>query len=402
MNKGVWKGQNLISKPKVLLLGESHYDEENYGETVSFPTYSVVNHYFEKREKWSPFFDKIAASFGYSIENARDFYEKVYFGNYIDVVCGVGDDNAENYIEQNRIKYNTDLFNFINSEGIDIVVCFSKLVYNNLPSLSNSTNQEHNQQVCIGQIGSRGNYVEYCNYLPNITHPNCQTTLNKALKVYGIRHPSSKGGFSVEQVYSFLQSQQDLAPLCINAETSEPVETVEVVEVLPRQEQAPIPVVRYEEVNTKSQEVTHQNNGQSYLITPEVDSQFTLRILAPMAVTLILFCMGLFTQQYLIFLFDLIPLVFSIRGINANKNRCPNCRGWNPWLISNQRLVKEDRVRVRRPLGSMYIHSGGRTTYGIRQTFVSAEEKTYENQLKCRFCGFETKSYVTNIDDKIR
>ena len=36
MNYGVWQGNSLLSFPRVLILGESHYDEENYGEAYLF------------------------------------------------------------------------------------------------------------------------------------------------------------------------------------------------------------------------------------------------------------------------------------------------------------------------------------------------------------------------------
>ena len=49
MNKGVWEGNNLIINPKILILGESHYEDENYGKEVSFSTSSVLNYYFDHR-----------------------------------------------------------------------------------------------------------------------------------------------------------------------------------------------------------------------------------------------------------------------------------------------------------------------------------------------------------------
>ena len=393
MNKGVWEGNNLIINPKILILGESHYEDENYGKEVSFSTSSVLNYYFDHRERWSQFFDKIAASFGYSQDKSREFFEHVYFGNYVDVLCGIGNDAAEKYINKNRIRYNSELFDYINLKEIDIIICFSKLVYNNLPSLSNLTKEEHEEQVVVGKIGRNNNYVSICNYIPNISHPNCQTVLKKQLTVYGLRHPSNQGGFAANQIYEFFKTQS-----CLNKLIYEKSSTDSFIEVISAQDVDVISST-HNDINSR---YLNENRGNSYPITPEVDSQFILRVITPMACTLIVFLFAIVTQQYIVILFDLIPFILTITGFKAAKNRCPNCHAWNPWIISRQKLLKEDKVRVRRPLGAVYFHSSGRATYGLRQTFVSADEKTYENELKCKYCGYETKSYFTNIDDKIR
>ena len=57
MNKGPWIGSKIPSNHKVLILGESHYDDAEIGQPISFTTASVVEHYFVKREIWAPFFD---------------------------------------------------------------------------------------------------------------------------------------------------------------------------------------------------------------------------------------------------------------------------------------------------------------------------------------------------------
>lgn len=214
MNSEPWKGNNVPTYPRVLILGESHYDDDNFGEKVSFPTSGVVKSYFESRHKWSRFFDKMAASFGYDRDNARQFYEKVFFGNYVDVVCGIKDCNAKYYAKLNRDTYNSEWFEFINQNQIDVVVCFSKLVYNHFPGLNNSSQYEDIGRETVGDIGGKANNVEFCTYAPGIEHRHCEVKLIKPLKLYGIRHPSASGGYDTEQIYRFVSKQEDLGQLC--------------------------------------------------------------------------------------------------------------------------------------------------------------------------------------------
>ncbi len=214
MNQNPWIGICLNKNIKALVLGESHYDEENsLGAEVTFATSGVVEYYFKKRERWAQFFDKMAASFGYSVTEARAFYDQVYFGNYVDVVCGVGNNNcAKHYIDLNRKKYNTDLFKFVNEKGIDVIVCFSKRVYDRLPKLGSK--DEFCSSESIGKIGGKNNNLGVTLYLPDVEHGFCDVKLQKNLKVYGIRHPSARGGYNSEQVYQYMKKQEDVSSLC--------------------------------------------------------------------------------------------------------------------------------------------------------------------------------------------
>lgn len=216
MNSDPWRGNNIPTYPRVLILGESHYDDDNFGEKVSFPTSGVVKRYFESRRKWSQFFDKMAASFGYDRDNARQFYEKVFFGNYIDVVCGIGDSNAKHYADLNRDTYNSEWFDFINRNQIDVVVCFSKLVYNHFPSLNDSGKNEEIGKEYVGDIGGKANYVEYCTYVPDKEHNHSSVKLKKPLKLYGIRHPSARCGYDPDQIYDYISTQEDLRQICFD------------------------------------------------------------------------------------------------------------------------------------------------------------------------------------------
>ena len=214
MNQKPWIGNNLNKKLQVLILGESHYDEENsFGAEVTFATSGVVEYYFKKRERWAQFFDKMAASFGYSVTNARVFYDQVYFGNYVDVVCGVGNNNcAKHFINLNRKKYNTDLFKYVNDKGIHVIICFSKQVYHSLPKLGSK--DEFCSSESIGKIGGKNNILGVTFYLPDVEHGFCDVKLQKGLKVYGVRHPSAKGGYNSEQVYQYMKKQEDVRALC--------------------------------------------------------------------------------------------------------------------------------------------------------------------------------------------
>lgn len=214
MIRGPWIGNNLNKHVKVLILGESHYDEaSNYGDKVSFSTAGVVDYYFKERKRWAAFFDKMAASFGYDRENARSFYEQVYFANYVDVVCGIQNNNcASYYINKNRRQYNNELFEFINKNDIDVVVCFSKRVYDNLPSLGAETEKCYSEP--IGKLGNRINKLGSCFYCHDVEHGFCDVKLKSDLKVYGIRHPSTRGGYSVDDVYKFMREQDDVKHIC--------------------------------------------------------------------------------------------------------------------------------------------------------------------------------------------
>ena len=220
MNKGPWEGCRIDLDRKVLILGESHYDDKDFGQPVSYMTSGVVEYYLEQhehRERWEPFFDKIAKSFGYDRNHARDFYDQVCYGNYIDVLCGKRDGTAKRVLanEEYRTECNNGLFTYLNDNGIGTVVCFSELVYRKLPSLSSSS--EMQEWVNLGRISPAGrthNWAEHCNYVPGIAHEHCDVLLQQPLKVYRFRHPSCLGGYNPEQVFSYIQKQPVLCDIC--------------------------------------------------------------------------------------------------------------------------------------------------------------------------------------------
>ena len=224
MSPGEWIGSNISSYNRILLLGESHYEDKNgarAGEQVDFPTSCVVEKYLSHvrgempGERWDRFFTRMAESFGYTKESAEEFYSKVFFGNYVPVFCGIGENNtAKAFMSANRTEYNNQLFEFLNENEIDTLVCFSKDAYWNLPSLSEGEKGFAHNYV-VGKIGRGRNIVNYCLYLPEIDHPNCDIRLQRKVRVYGIRHPSGGGGYNSQQVYQNLSLVEDgLWELC--------------------------------------------------------------------------------------------------------------------------------------------------------------------------------------------
>lgn len=218
MHKGVFVGICAEQqKKRILILGESHHinkqDKENSeaGKEATYPTCRVVAEYFEDTEKKNKnlrFFEKIAKSFGISVpldEEADAFWNKVYFGNYIPVLCGVGDDTAEKTIKHNgnRKAYNDAVFRFVNDHEIDIIFCFGRRTYNAFPSWYDK--KENKGKVLTGiSVGGKSDYISHCVYLHGVDHDNTTVVLNKELSVFCLRHPSARGGFNVDNYAPFL------------------------------------------------------------------------------------------------------------------------------------------------------------------------------------------------------
>ena len=73
-------------------------EEERFEKAQEYSTTKVVNDYLtnyntcsgKERDQCYRFFDNIVNAFGINTETNREkFWEKVYFGNYIDELCGV-------------------------------------------------------------------------------------------------------------------------------------------------------------------------------------------------------------------------------------------------------------------------------------------------------------------------
>lgn len=208
MHHGIFEGKNAKERTKrILILGESHHvnkrDENNMevGIPATYTTSSVVEEYINgSKARTKKFFRKIGKAFDCEMESERDrraFWDEVWFANYIDVLCGIKDGAAKRVLAktENRKKHNDELFRFVNENKIDVVVCFGRLVFDNLPSF----NKKHIREEDRGRIkegimaGSKNDYVQKCVYLPDITHNNTSVILNKPLNVYSLRHPSAPG-----------------------------------------------------------------------------------------------------------------------------------------------------------------------------------------------------------------
>lgn len=193
---------------RTLILGESHHtsDGENSkpGAPATYATSDVVKRYLENyesatgRDQAYRFFDNIVAAFGFDPNIDREtFWKTVYFGNYIDVLCGVRDSAATKVLAKpgKREELNEQLFSFVEQHQIDVIFCFSRKVYNKLPPLEDGdttipadTRDSHRLEVCTYRAGER----KYGT-----------VALSKGLTVYGLKHPSQ--GFSYHRYASQLK-----------------------------------------------------------------------------------------------------------------------------------------------------------------------------------------------------
>lgn len=227
MHPGVFECKTAgDQKVKVLILGESHHwsnedwilaereteaqaAEKRKVKAANYRTKTVVENYllnYEKntdRDKAYCFFDKIVKAFGFNPETHREyFWNNVWFGNYIEELCGVGDSQATNLLseEANRIRYNDDLFDFVADKEIDIIFCFSRRVYNKLPSYATGEKEEI---INVGDFlrakdgKTKKDYISYCKYLPG-SHGHISKPLKRTVEVYGMLHPSGQYGFAPE------------------------------------------------------------------------------------------------------------------------------------------------------------------------------------------------------------
>lgn len=209
MHKGVFIGKNAENQQKrILILAESHHnqnDSDDVGKEASYTTDSVLrnNYYVHSHTKdlLYDMFDKIVRSFGYDPDRPdvrENFWEKVYFGNYIPVVCGVKTAAAENLLKDkaNCTNYNNRLFDFVNENDIDVIFCFSRRVYSHLPKLSAKgqiRSLEDLGRVECGKAGRYNDRIDRCRYFANTAHGAVYVLLKKELAVFGMMHPSGYG-----------------------------------------------------------------------------------------------------------------------------------------------------------------------------------------------------------------
>lgn len=204
MHKGVFKGNNLTKNCNILILGESHHHTKS--NDPNYTTENVVKNYLHNpNDRDYKFFDKIAACFGYSAEEREIFWNKVWFGNYVDESdCGIRTNRAKILVECNKDKYNKELFEFINQNGIDIVFCFSRLVYQNLPR--RTLLEDKSVRFYVDRTGGKKDWIDKFIYKPG-TRANDDLDLSKKLTIYGLRHPSARCGFCPEYYMDCLQKE---------------------------------------------------------------------------------------------------------------------------------------------------------------------------------------------------
>lgn len=213
MHNGVFEGKKAKNQPvKILILGESHHistdskvtTDKIAGVPASYTTASVILEHIENR-KIHGFLTKIAKTFRVSVAEEESFWQGVYFGNYIDVLCGIGNSVAKKQIADNRKEYNNQLFRFVNEHKITKIFCFSILVYKNLPDL-----RENEEYKCdtVGMRGSRRVFLRQCQYMAGKQHKGTDVTLLRDLDVFGISHPSARGGYSLEMYTAALENEQ--------------------------------------------------------------------------------------------------------------------------------------------------------------------------------------------------
>lgn len=195
---------NNPTSPRILILGESHYDEDiKQGSINKHITSRIVEYLLEDNvtERWKEFFYNIAASFGYAKNNKdiREFYNKIYFANYVEESCGKGDKNkAEIYIKEKRDYYNKAVFEFCNEKNINIICSFSKKAYYAFPKVD----KEHGEQVSNFSISP--NYTVGKTYYKGGLIYDRRIELKNDLLLYGLNHASRSG---YKRAYKFLSNE---------------------------------------------------------------------------------------------------------------------------------------------------------------------------------------------------
>ena len=200
VHKGVFKGSNLSQNYSILILGESHH-YQGEADDPEYTTERVVKNYFNNpNDKCYKFFDKIAACFGFAPDDREKFWNQVWFGNYVtESNCGVRDGRAQNLIREHRDQYNKKLFEFVNEHGVDIIFCFSRQVYKNLPGKAPFESADTRYDV----QGKR-DYIMKFLYQPG-RRLHGDVALHKPLTVYGFCHPSAWSYFKAEHYAPFIK-----------------------------------------------------------------------------------------------------------------------------------------------------------------------------------------------------
>lgn len=151
-------------------------------------------------------------SFNYRLDEKDVFFQKVFFGNYVEKLCWKKDDTASSLIKEknNRTIYNNSVFRFVNENNIKTIVCFSKLVFNNLPSMNYEMEEIWEDDKTV-MIGSKKSVYSHCLYKAGASHNYCDVILDEDLLVLSLRHPSAGCGYSVEKAKEYLSGIEALS-----------------------------------------------------------------------------------------------------------------------------------------------------------------------------------------------
>lgn len=195
MYHGPYMGTAAEKQPKrILILGESHHDIP-----PTMTTQQVVDGYLEG--KHVQFFRDIANAFGIYAERAEEkalFWDKVFFGNYIDISLdgpsGEGDQTAEKLIVANKDRYNQQLAEFIKANQIDKIFCFSFRTFDKGLPVAPTLIPDVFKKV------SGSNINLWCGraYGPD-------PLFGQNVEIYGIPHPRSWVGFGPEDIVGYLK-----------------------------------------------------------------------------------------------------------------------------------------------------------------------------------------------------
>lgn len=199
-----FEGKNVAITDKVLILGESHYpaSKEEYKKEIQDNVTSIVMEQFFNNVDNYPFFTRIALSFGFdNHDEAVEFFNKVYFGNYIVHYAAKGNHTiGKKLIAEYQEQYNDRLFNFVNEQHIKTIFCFSKNVYYGLPG-NNAFDLRFDDVRINNNEAKRARTINKYIYRQGVEHAKCNVKLDNDLTVYGIAHPSGSKGYSPKEVY---------------------------------------------------------------------------------------------------------------------------------------------------------------------------------------------------------
>ncbi len=171
-------GENYFKSPsKILLLGESHYSEH---ENNPHFTSDVVSDYIDKNSHSKFFGGMLRALYG-EITDVNQQFRQLSFYNYIQEV--VGPKHNDRPTDTMWCYAQAPFWEVLSVLQPDTILCFGKVLYANLPN--------------CGEPGST-----FSN--DKLTIKSWKYICKKPIAVYGLTHPSYKGGFNASDYHELL------------------------------------------------------------------------------------------------------------------------------------------------------------------------------------------------------